>query len=139
VKAAGTCFNDWLTNRGGAGAKEVERILEDLALFIENHGCSRFADRFTDGNQGTVSDRVIINRAGMAEPPIYYFLPETFRAEVLKGHNFRFACKTLAELGILQAGNDGRHTAKHRMDGKPQNFYVIDAERLQGVIDDRQS
>ncbi|MDY0301124.1 MAG: DUF927 domain-containing protein [Trichlorobacter sp.] len=132
VKAAGTCFKDWLTNRGGAGAKEVERILEDLALFIENHGCSRFADKS--------SDRVIINRAGMAEPPVYYFLPETFRAEVLKGHNFRFACKTLADLGILlPPGDDKGYQQKHRMDGDPQNFYVIDAEKLRGVIDDRQS
>lgn len=140
VKAAATCFRDWLNHRGGAGAKEVDRVLEDLTLFIENHGDARFADRFTNKNDGTatISERVIINRAGMREEAIYYFLPETFKTEVLKGHNFSFARSTLAGLGILQTGNDGRYTTKHRMDGVSQNFYAIDADRLQGVRNERQ-
>lgn len=126
--AVAICFKAWLGNRGGAGAKEVDRILEDVRLFVENHGDSRFA--FKDGEDS----RTIINRAGYRDNEHYYILPETFKREILKGHNVVLAKKVLIERGILQPGNDtNRHTRKIRVDNQTMNVFVISADNLNGA------
>jgi putative DNA primase/helicase len=126
--AAATCFKAWLDNRGGSGAKEVDRILEDLRMFIENHGDSRFA--LKDGTD----TRTIVNRAGFRDNEYYYILPETFKREILKGHNFSLAKKELIERGVLAPGDsDSRHTKKMRLPCGNTNAYVICADRLSGA------
>jgi uncharacterized protein (DUF927 family) len=128
--AASTCFKAWLDNRGGAGAKEVDRILEDVRLFIENHGDSRFA--YKDRND----DRTIINRAGYRDDEYYYILPETFKREILKGHNVTLAKKVLIERGILLPGNSNdRYTQKIRVDNQTMNVFVINANNLHGTTE----
>jgi putative DNA primase/helicase len=126
--AAAACFKAWLDNRGGAGAKEVDRIIEDVRLFIENHGDSRFALKDSDDN------RTIINRAGYRDAEYYYILPETFRREVLKGHNVALAKKILGERSILMPGDkDKRDTRKTRLPCGNIGVYVINTENLNGV------
>ncbi len=126
--AAAVCFKAWLDHRGGAGAKEIDRILEDVRLFIENHGDSRFA--LKDGNDA----RTIVNRAGYRDNEHYYILPETFKREILKGHNVALAKKVLIDRGILLPGNDAnRHTKKIRIDNQTMNVFVISADNLSGA------
>ncbi len=126
--AAVICFKAWLDNRGGTGAKEVERIIEDLRLFLENHGDARFAVK--DGNDA----RTIINRAGYRDGEHYYVLPETFKREILKGHNVNLAKKVLIERGILVPGNDpNRYTKKIRVDNQTINVFVICTNSLNGA------
>jgi uncharacterized protein (DUF927 family) len=128
--AAVACFKAWLDNRGGAGAKEVDRILEDVRLFIENHGDSRFAVKDGDDN------RTIVNRAGYRDDEHYYILPETFKREILKGHNVALAKKILIDRGILQPGNDtNRHTKKIRIDNQTVNVFVICADILNETVE----
>lgn len=123
--AAAACFKAWLNNRGGAGAKEVDRILEDVRLFIENHGDSRFA--LKDGEDS----RTIVNRAGYRDDEHYYILPETFKREILKGHNVTLAKKVLIDRGILLSGNSSdRITQKIRVGSQTMNVYVIRSDKL---------
>jgi len=125
--AAVVNFKAWLNQRGGHGAKEIDRILEDMRLYFENHGDSRFANKDKD-------DRVIINRAGYYDDDHYYVLTETFQKEILKGHSFNLAKKVLIEQRILltDSGSD-RRTRKISVDGKKINVFVIHRDRLNGV------
>lgn len=122
---ATACFQSWLDQRGGTGAREVDRIIDDLRLFIESHGASRFALKNGEDN------RTIINRAGYRDGATYYIMSESFRKEVLKGHNFNLARTILTDMGILQTGNSSdRYTQKISVDGQKINVFVIDADRL---------
>jgi hypothetical protein len=44
LAAAKTCFDAWLEQRGGSGVAEDSAILAQVALFVEQHGASRFQD-----------------------------------------------------------------------------------------------
>ncbi|WP_165177596.1 DUF927 domain-containing protein [Desulfovibrio sp. ZJ369] len=104
VAAARTCFEAWLSQRGGAGAAEDRAILEAVRLFLEQHGQSRFQDV-------DKPDAVCINRVGFRQADetgtTFYVLSESFRAEVCKGHNHRRAATVLLESGLLLPGDGG--------------------------------
>uniref|UniRef100_UPI0013EA88D7 DUF927 domain-containing protein n=1 Tax=Desulfovibrio sp. ZJ369 TaxID=2709793 RepID=UPI0013EA88D7 len=107
------CFQDWLTARGGIGASEDAAILAAVRLFIEQHGASRFQDldRITD----TCINRVGFRREvrGITE---YIVLPESFRAEIIKGFSPRRAAAVLRNAGWLQL-SDGKNTTKRELPG----------------------
>ena len=106
IVAIKICFEAWLSHRGGTGAAEETAVYEQVMLFIEQHGQARFQD---------VEDPapVCMNRAGFRRKTEtgtgteYYILPESFKAEVCKGHNPTLAAKVLKARGLLQPG-DGR-------------------------------
>lgn len=103
VAAARTCFEAWLSQRGGAGAAEDRQILEQVRLFLEQHGQSRFQDVGKP-------DSICLNRVGFRQEEngqtVYYVLPESFRAEVCKGHNHKRAAEVLRDAGLLKPGGD---------------------------------
>ncbi len=102
------CFRDWLTARGGTGASEDVAILSTVRLFIEQHGASRFQD--LDTQMSTCINRVGFRRKvnGRTE---YIVLPESFKAEVIKGYSPRRAGEVLRAAGWLHQ-SDGRSTTK---------------------------
>lgn len=105
VAAARTCFEAWLAQRGGAGAAEDRAILEQVRLFLEQHGQSRFQDV-------DKPDAVCINRVGFRQADergtTFYVLSESFRAEVCRGHNHKRAAAVLLDAGLLLKG-EGRN------------------------------
>ena len=126
INAAATCFKALLDQRGGTGARENDRIIETLRLFIELHGASRF-----EAKTATQDGRTVINRAGFRDGAIYYFLPESFKTDVFKGHNFTQVKKTLKSAEIMRKGDDAtHHTQKHNCQGANHNLYVIDSDKL---------
>ena len=102
------CFRDWLTARGGIGASQDAAILSTVRLFIEQHGASRFQD--LDTQMSTCINRVGFRRKvnGRTE---YIVLPESFKAEVIKGYSPRRAGEVLRAAGWLHQ-SDGRSTTK---------------------------
>lgn len=98
-----TCFRDWLAARGGAGASEDAAILTQVRLFIEQHGASRFQD-MDSGNA------LCINRVGFrrrdGDETEYLILPESFKAEVVRGHAPRRAAAVLRKAGWLRRSDD---------------------------------
>lgn len=108
-----TCFRDWLAARGGAGPAEDAAILQQVRLFIEQHGASRFQDMDTEQAFG------VLNRVGFRQRSAeggteYFVLPEAFRAEVVKGHSPRRAAAVLRKAGWLRAV-DAKNTTKRNL------------------------
>ena len=107
------CFDDWLAFRGGFGAAEDSAILEQVKLFIEQHGASRFQD--IDRPAATCINRVGFRR-DTENGTEFYILPESFRTEVCKGHNPKRASALLLESGLLLPGDSRSHTRKPSFD-----------------------
>lgn len=107
------CFHDWLTARGGIGASEDAAILAAVRLFIEQHGASRFQDLNTQ--MSTCVNRVGFRRnvRGVTE---YIVLPESFRAEIIKGFSPRRAAAVLRNAGWLHLSDD-KNTTKRELPG----------------------
>lgn len=108
LQAVKTCFAAWLALRGGAGSAEDAAIIEQVALFIEQHGASRFQD--IDNPAATCINRVGFRRniEGGTE---FMILPESFKAELCKGHNAKRAATVLMEKGMLIPG-EGRNLGR---------------------------
>ncbi len=108
-----TCFNAWITQRGGIGASEDAAILATVRLFIEQHGMSRFQDM--DRCVDTCVNRVGFRREahGVTE---YIILPESFRTEVVRGYSPRRAGAVLRNAGWLRQ-SDGKSTTKRELPG----------------------
>ncbi len=108
------CFHDWLAARGGIGASEDAAILAAVRLFIEQHGASRFQD--LDRIADTCPNRVGFRRTrnSMTE---YLILPESFRAEVVKGYAETRAVRVLREAGWLRTPDKNRLKAQERLPG----------------------
>ncbi len=108
------CFHDWLAARGGIGASEDAAILTAVRLFIEQHGASRFQD--LDRIADTCPNRVGFRRTrnSMTE---YLILPESFRAEVVKGYAETRAVRVLREAGWLRTPDKNRLKAQERLPG----------------------
>ena len=74
--AVKTCFEAWLSWRGGHGPAEDAAILAQVALFIEQHGSSRFQDV-------NKPDAVCVNRVGFrlseSGRTVYFALKESFK------------------------------------------------------------
>ena len=106
------CFNDWLAERGD-GELEDKKILEDVRHFIEQHGASRFQ------NTNAIDDKCI-NRVGFVRHAeagnTYYVFPESFKQDVLKGHDFKRAIRVLEANGWLIPDGKGKPS-------KVQNFH----------------
>ena len=102
------CFTDWLEARGGTGPAEDAAILAQVRLFIERHGASRFQDMDTE--QGTCINRVGFRQKRPDGRTEYLILPESFGAEVIKGHSPRRAAAVLRDAGWLRR-NDGKNAA----------------------------
>ena len=116
------CFNDWLEARGGSGASEDAAILAAVRLFIEQHGASRFQD--TDNPNATCINRVGFRRK-VGDETEYLVLPESFRAEVVKGYSAKRAASVLKECGWLRS-SVGRNTIVERIPTMgASRFYAV--------------
>jgi putative DNA primase/helicase len=131
MEAAGQCFADWFENRGGAEAGEVQAVIAQVRLFVEQHGDSRFEP--TDKS----SERPVNKRAGWykgeGEHREWLIPPETWKAEVARGHDPQFAARVLSGRGMLISGNDGGLTRVWKIQGKSQRGYVVTASILAGA------
>ena len=107
------CFHDWLAARGGIGASENAAILAAVRLFIEQHGASRFQD--LDTQMSTCPNRVGFRR-NVRDITEYIVLPESFRAEIIKGFSPRRAAAVLRKAGWLQL-SDGKNTTTRELPG----------------------
>lgn len=99
-KAALTCFNAWLKDKGGVGDLEEKRLMEQARAFFEAHVSSRFFD--LDG----YTDQRIINLAGykrqIDNKLIYYVTTAVFKNEICKGFNRNYALEILQKNNVLQ-------------------------------------
>lgn len=119
-----SCFNDWLTVRGGAGAGEDAAILSAVRLFIEQHGASSFQDM--DNPAATCINRVGFRRKDETGTTEWIVLPESFKSEVVKGYSERRAARVLTDAGWLRLERPGRFKARRTLPGMGlQDCYVV--------------
>ena len=140
-EAAKVCFAAWLEQRGGEGSLESKQIVQQIALFFERYGESRFTR--WDNEEPRVDEHVprTDNRCGFRKTEamlkhgrdestetIYYVLPESFRTEICKGLNFKAVLKLLRELGAIECSKDNKSSIPYRLPGygkKKQRCYKI--------------
>lgn len=140
-EAAKVCFQAWLEQRGGEGSLEAKQIIQQVALFFERYGESRFTR--WDNDEPRVDEHVprTDNRCGFRKTEvmfkhgkdetsetIYYVLPESFRTEICKGLNFKSVIKLLRELGAIECSKDNKSSIPYRLPGygkKKQRCYKI--------------
>lgn len=137
---AARCFRDWLAERGGSGAAEIEQGIAAVRRFLELHGEARFAPwggelQSTLGQEG---GRVTVNRAGFRKAGAdgmteFFILPEVWRDEVLAGFDAQAIGRALAERGVLVRGEGGKLQSKPRLPGMgPSRCYLIASRIFNG-------
>jgi uncharacterized protein (DUF927 family) len=120
---AENCFYSWIDERGGIGARDIERGIEAVFAFIGAQGNARFQDLARP-------EEKIINRAGFKEGQgngwTYYILPDVWRNEVCQGYDSQEIARTMIVRRQIVPG-EGKHLAmKKRLPGlgQPRVFVV---------------
>lgn len=100
IKAAGVCFTAWLEDRGGAGASDVDKGVEQVLAFLEKHS-ARFEREWPSL---VPRDRVgFLRRNG--ELTEFQILPQMFRDEVCTGRDHKSIRDALITRGLMIPGD----------------------------------
>jgi putative DNA primase/helicase len=131
TRAAAACFKSWQEIFGSSGDREERQLLDQVRLFLEANGSSRFEAMGSDNEQRissrcgfyrTMPSEDKSNTGGLRE---YLVLPQAFRHELLAEFDYKFAVRVLKEQQWLISGSD-RDTQVHRLPGMgPTRVYVI--------------
>jgi putative DNA primase/helicase len=122
VRAASRCFADWLADRGGAGAAEIDGAISYLRATIERDGASRF--------QRSGSSEVVHQRLGFireTHDDTEYMIPHESWKALMVGRDARRIARELADRGILKRDSEGRPDPKERVPGhkNAQRVFVV--------------
>ncbi|RFC31932.1 MAG: Uncharcterized protein, DUF927 family [Candidatus Nitrotoga sp. MKT] len=129
LKASIRCFDDWLSESGGAMGADDKALFAQVSAFLQAHGASRFPPH--DVLQADLQR--VQNRAGFSynngENVFYWVESGAFKRELCKGFNHIAAAKSLIKAGWLEQGPD-RTQQKKRINaiGGGKNglwFYVM--------------
>jgi putative DNA primase/helicase len=127
--AAAWAFREWIAGRGGTEPAEMRQAVEQVRLFIEQHGAARF-----DRCEGSVSHPVH-NRAGWRKgegEECEWLIPsEIWKNEVCAGLDPALVARTLAERGMLRKVGDGWQCVR-KIEGANRRVYVVTARILDG-------
>jgi putative DNA primase/helicase len=121
VRAASKGFADWLAERGGTGAAEIDGAISHLRATIERDGASRF-----QSSNEPVHQRLGFIRQQREGETEYLIQPETWKV-LMVGRDARRIARELADRRILRRGSDGRPDRKERLPGLPgtHRVYVV--------------
>ncbi len=132
IEASRRCFVDWCDSRGGREAGEVQAAISKVRLFIEQHGDSRFDP--VDARERPVHNRAGWRRGDGLERQ-WLIPPETWKAEVVVGHDPILVARVLADRGLLRRASDG-YQCVERIEGRSQRVYVVSAKILSEPVND---
>lgn len=129
MAAAGACFRAWLEQRGGTGALELLRGVEEVRHFFQAYAESRFA-LIGDKSHGlTISNRAgFKRRVGPEGDEGWEFLvfPKAFKEEVCAGFDSKALARELVRLRLMEAGTDGKMSRLVKLPNmKKARFYVF--------------
>jgi uncharacterized protein (DUF927 family) len=129
IKAAAWAFKSWLSNRGGAEPAEERQAIEQVRLYIEQHGDSRFDP--VDNVDAKPSPNRAGWRGGEGEGREWFIPPETWKSEICAGLDATFVARTLAERGYIKRAGDGFQPVR-RIGGASKRVYVVTARIFAG-------
>lgn len=130
MQAARRCYEGWLLLRGGAGDHESGSMLAQVRRFLEAHGEARFVDWNRPATKDDHAPRVV-NRCGYrrydeTEGPHWYIFPESFKAEVCKGHDPKVVAALLHQRGYLEERSSQKDrsafVSRHSLPGEGQRW-----------------
>jgi putative DNA primase/helicase len=133
-KAAESCFEDWIKNRGGIGPLEAQGALDVVTGFLHRH-LARF--QRWGGDQQIIFDRAGYVRDSEDERQFLVFR-EVFRRDICgkAGVDADDAADILHERGMLEKSSDGKRTRQIRLpDSTFERMYVIKLRREQEAGD----
>jgi putative DNA primase/helicase len=132
-EAAAWALTKWIEGRGGMEPAEVRQAIEQVRLFIEQHGESRF-EALDDPDA-----RPVNNRAGWRKgsgPDCEWLVPpEVWKSEICNGLDSTMVARTLAERGMLLRVGDGFQPVR-KIDGANKRVYVVTAKIFDGGGDE---
>jgi uncharacterized protein (DUF927 family) len=113
--AALRCFNDWLSESGGAMGADEKALFAQVSAFLQAHGASRFPDHEIDAE----NLKRVLNRAGFScqtdEGVSYWAESGTFSKDLCKGFNPTTAAKSLIKAKWMEPGTSRKHTQQKRI------------------------
>lgn len=130
-QAVKRCFDAWLVGRGGTGAMEEWRAIEQVRRILERDGDSRFdplggnTDPNLDGTED-IRNRLGYKKRNAQDLWEYWVLPEMYKSELCLGFDTKFVTKTLKDRGYLKVGSDGKTQVTMNLPGiGSKKVYVI--------------
>ena len=130
-QAVKRCFDAWLVERGGTGAMEEWRAIEQVRRILERDGDSRFdplggnTDPNLDGTED-IRNRLGYKRRDGQDLWEYWVLPEAYRTELCRGSDPKIVTRTLKDRGYLKVGSDGKPQVARNLPGiGTKKVYVI--------------
>jgi putative DNA primase/helicase len=132
TEAAEWAFGAWMAQRGGTEPAEVRQATEQIRLFVEQHGESRFED--VNGDSPTIINNRAGWRTGKGQDREWWIPSQVWKSEICAGLDPKLAARTLAEHGFLRRSNDGYQTVV-KIAGQCRRVYVLLAEIVEGGRD----
>ncbi|MBI2379214.1 MAG: DUF927 domain-containing protein [Gammaproteobacteria bacterium] len=132
ITAARVCFRAWLDARGGAGNMEDKAMQEQVRLFFQLHGGSRFTewDRAGDSHAPATVNRAGWKREEAERGQVFYVLQDVFKTEVCKGLDPKAVRAWLRSIGALVV-----HMDKENPNGRdPHIKYPGAAKKSRGCV-----
>lgn len=119
----------WIEGRGGTEPIEIRQAIEQVRLFMEQHGDARFEplDR--------PEARPVLNRAGWRKgdgADRQWLIPsETWRSEICAGLDASMVARALAKRGMLDRASDGFQQVR-KIEGANKRVFVINSKIFDG-------
>lgn len=128
TKAARTCLDAWLADRGHLGNQEDAATLRQIRQFFTTYQYSRFADWHDPNHRPAqmVGYRKT-PKVGDGEGVMFFVLPEGWR-EINRGRDSKKAAKLALDAGWIIKFQVGKTQALYRLpcsDSKPTRVYVL--------------
>jgi uncharacterized protein (DUF927 family) len=138
IEAAGKCFDDWLSARGGHDAAESSDGIEQVRSFLLAHGMARFVPAWEhdldNRNESRVPPRDVAGyRQKVGDGWDYFVTTSAWKEEVCRGFDARRLAATMAQRGYLNAPDPARRAVAVRVPGQGQlRLYHV----LSSVLED---
>ncbi len=131
--AAAWALAQWIEGRGGTEPAEVRQAVEQVRLFIEQHGESRF-EPLDDADARPVNTRAGW-RKGSGSDREWMIPPEVWKSEICTGLDSTMVARTLAGRGMLRRGPD-QFAAVVKICGQAKRVFVLTSAIIDGGQDE---
>jgi uncharacterized protein (DUF927 family) len=120
--AAAWALAQWIAGRGGTEPAEVRQAIEQVRLFIEQYGESRF-EPLDDTDARPVNNRAGWRKGGGSGCE-WMVPPEVWKSEICAGLDSTMVARTLAERGMLLRAGDGFQPVR-KIAGANKRVYIL--------------
>ena len=137
MQAARTCFDAWLSRRGGEGNAEERAALQAVREFLRRYGESAFSDMDRPANMTEKKAAVRSDRAGYRDlDPVtdaveYFIFSEPWRTRICKGFDAAAVGRMLVARGFVERGSEAKREwlTRHTIptEGRPRVVHVLPA------------